>query len=360
LEDDVGKCVSRLFEFITIRDVTMSNRAWVSPMCQYSSVDGLPNDWHLMHLGQFAAGGAGLILTEASAVVPEGRISPRDAGIWNDEQVTAWRRITDFIHAQGTKVGMQLAHAGRKGSTLGNNSVPVEEGGWHTVGPSDLAFGAYAAPRALTEAEVAEVPSRFAAGARRAMAAGFDVVELHFAHGYLVHQFLSPLSNDRIDHYGGDFDGRVRLALDIAEAVRAELGDGVPVFARISATDWEGESGWDAEQAVRLAKLLGECGVDLIDVSSGGNTPYPQIPVGPGYQVRFAEQIRTETGIRTGAVGMITEPEQAERILANGQADAVLLGREFLRDPHWPLRAAHVLGAEVTWPVQYARAVPQS
>jgi 2,4-dienoyl-CoA reductase-like NADH-dependent reductase (Old Yellow Enzyme family) len=352
--------VTKLFEPITLRELTLANRVWVSPMCQYSATDGLPNDWHLMHLGQFAAGGAGLVLTEASAVVPEGRISPQDTGIWNDEQVVAWRRIVDFLHAQGTKAGMQLAHAGRKASTLapwrGSGSVPERDGGWRTVGPSELAFGDYAQPRALPGAEVAELPGHFAAGACRALEAGFDTVELHFAHGYLVHQFLSPLANDRTDQYGGDFDGRVRLALEIAEAVRAEVGDGIPVLARISATDWVDEGGWDLEQSVQLAKLLGERGIDLIDTSSGGNVAQPTIPVGPGYQVGFAERIRNDVGIATGAVGMITEPGQAEQILADGQADVVFLARALLRDPHWPLRAAHTLGADIAWVDQYVRA----
>lgn len=330
-------------------------------MCQYSSVDGLPNDWHLMHLGQFAAGGAGLVFTEASAVEPEGRITGHDAGIWNDEQVRAWRRITDFAHARNTKMGMQLSHAGRKASTLrpwdGTGSVPVESGGWEAVAPSGIAFGEYATPRALTEAEITDLPRKFTAAARRALDAGFDAVELHFAHGYLVHQFLSPLSNHRTDRYGGDLTGRIRLALEIAEAVRAEVGDGVPVFARISATDWaEHDEGWNAGESVQLAKLLGERGVDLIDVSSGGILPHPKIPVGPGYQVPFAALIRAEAGIPTGAVGMITEAEQAEKIIADGQADAVFLARALLRDPHWPLRAANTLGADVSWVDQYARA----
>jgi 2,4-dienoyl-CoA reductase-like NADH-dependent reductase (Old Yellow Enzyme family) len=351
--------VSHLFEPLSIRDLTVSNRVWVSPMCQYSSTDGLPNDWHLMHLGQFAAGGAGLVMTEASAVTPEGRISPQDAGIWNDEQATAWRRITTFIHDQGTLAGMQLAHAGRKGSTHrpweGPGTVPEAEGGWQSVGADEQPFGKYAPARQLSEAEVAQLPGQFAAAARRAVNAGFDVVELHFAHGYLVHQFYSPLSNSRTDRYGGDFEGRTRLALEIAEAVREELGEGRPIFARLSATDWE-DGGWTIEDSVRLARLLDERGIDLIDTSSGGNTPAPNIPIGPGYQVPLAERIRTEAKITTGAVGMITDPEQAEEIIASGAADAVFLARALLRDPHWPLRAANALGADVRWVDQYARA----
>jgi 2,4-dienoyl-CoA reductase-like NADH-dependent reductase (Old Yellow Enzyme family) len=353
------RLVSRLFEPITIRDLTVPNRVWVSPMCQYSSVDGMPNDWHLMHLGQFAAGRAGLVMTEVNAVVPEGRISPQDAGIWNDEQATAWRRVTDFIHAQGSATGMQIGHAGRKASTRrpweGRATVPIDEGGWRTVGPSELAFGDFDAPQQFAEAEVAQLPGQFAAAARRAVNAGFDAVELHFAHGYLVHQFYSPLSNTRTDRYGGDFDGQVRLALEITEAVRAELGESRAVFARISATDWEA-GGWTIEDSVRLSRLLEERGIDLIDTSSGGNVVDPTIPLGPGYQVPFAERIRAEAKISTGAVGMITEPEQAEKIISSGAADVVFLARALLRDPHWPLRAANELGADIKWLNQYARA----
>jgi 2,4-dienoyl-CoA reductase-like NADH-dependent reductase (Old Yellow Enzyme family) len=355
----VALAVSKLFTPVTLRDLTVRNRVWVSPMCQYSSVDGLPDDWHLTHLGQFAAGGAGLVTTEASAIVPEGRISPQDAGIWNDEQVTAWRRVTDFLHARGAAAAMQLAHAGRKASTRrpwdGTGSVPVDEGGWTSVGPGTDAFGEYAAPRALSDDEVAELPGLFAAGARRAVEAGFDTVELHFAHGYLVHQFYSPLSNTRDGRYGGDFDGRVRLALETAEAVRAALGQGRPLIVRLSASDWA-EGGWTIEDSVRLARLLSDRGVDLIDSSSGGNDPHPSIPVGPGYQVPFAARIRAEADIPTGAVGMITDPEQAERIVSGGEADVVYLARALLRDPHWALRAANTLGADVDWPQQYERA----
>ncbi|MGW4060356.1 NADH:flavin oxidoreductase/NADH oxidase [Amycolatopsis sp. NPDC004747] len=349
--------MSRLFSPITVRGLTLPNRAWVSPMCQYSATDGLPGDWHLVHLGQFAAGGAGLVLTEATAVTPEGRISPQDTGIWTGEQAEAWRRIVAFVHGQDTAIGMQLAHAGRKGSTRrpweGQGSVPPEDGGWPSVGADAQPFGPYAPARPLTTDEVAALPEAFAKAARRAVDAGFDVLELHFAHGYLVHQFLSPLSNTRTDRYGGDFDGRTRLALEIADAVRATTD--VPLFARLSATDWT-DGGWTVEDSVRLAKLLGERGIDLIDTSSGGNTPHPDIPVGPGYQVPFAERIRAESGLPTGAVGMITDPHQAEAVIAGEQADAVFLARAMLRDPHWPLRAANALGADVRWPDQYARA----
>jgi 2,4-dienoyl-CoA reductase-like NADH-dependent reductase (Old Yellow Enzyme family) len=352
--------VSRLFEDFRLRGLTVPNRAWVSPMCQYSSVDGLPDEWHLVHLGQFAVGGAGLVFTEASAVTADGRISEHDAGIWTDEQVHAWRWITDFLHARGAKTGMQLAHAGRKGSARrpweGTGTVPPGAGGWQTVGPSEIPFGDLAAPRALSTGEVAELPGHFATAARRALIAGFDTVELHFAHGYLVHQFLSPLANARTDRYGGDFDGRTRLALEIAGAVRAEVGEDVPVLARVSATDWAEDGGWDIDQTVRLAKLLSEHGIDLIDVSSGGILANPDVPAGPGYQVPFAERVRTEAGVPTGAVGMITDPAQAEEILADERADLVFLARALLRDPHWPLRAADVLGDDVPWAPQYARA----
>lgn len=351
--------MAKLLTPVTLRDLTFRNRVWVSPMCQYSSVDGLPNDWHLAHLGQFAVGGAGLVFTEASAVVPEGRISPQDAGIWNDEQVAAWRRVTDFVHAQGAAVGMQLAHAGRKASTRRpwepRGSVPLNDGGWTSVGPTTAAFDGYAAPRALTDDEVAELPAVFAAGARRALAAGFDTVELHFAHGYLVHEFYSPLSNTRTGRYGGDFAGRTRLALEIADAVRAEIGAGTPLLVRLSATDWV-DGGWSADDTVRLSRLLAEHGVDLVDVSSGGNDPSARVPVEPGYQVPFAARVRAEADVPTGAVGIITEPDQAERIVAGGEADVVFLARALLRDPHWPLRAAHELGAEIDWVNQYARA----
>ena len=350
--------MSKLFTPVTVRDLTARNRVWVSPMCQYSSTDGMPDDWHLMHLGQFAAGGAGLVMTEASAVVPEGRISPRDAGIWTDEQAAAWRRITDFVHSQGAATGAQLAHAGRKASTrppwLGRGPVAAGDGGWQPVGPTTVPFGDDNPPRALTDDEVAALPGFFAAAARRAVAAGFDAVELHFAHGYLVHQFYSPLTNTRTGRYGGDFAGRVRLALETAEAVRAALGDR-PLFVRLSATDWV-DGGWTVDDTVRLARLLAERGVDLIDCSSGGNDPRAEIPLSPGYQVPFAARVRAEADVATGAVGLITDAEQAERIIAGGEADVVFLARTLLRDPHWALRAANTLGVEGDWPNQYVRA----
>ena len=351
--------MSKLLSPFTVRGLTARNRVWVSPMCQYSATDGLPNDWHFMHLGQFAAGGAGLVMTESAAVSPVGRISPQDVGIWNDEQVAAWRRITDFVHAHGAKIGMQLGHAGRKASTRrpweGRASVPESEGGWPTVAPSALAFGDYATPSALTEAEIQAVVADFAAAAKRALAAGFDAIELHGGHGYLIHQFYSPLSNQRTDGYGGDFDGRVRFVLEVATAVRAAIGDDVPLFTRLSATDWA-DGGWTADDAVRLSRLLADHGVDLIDASSAGNTTTPQIPLGPGYQVPFAQRIRAEAKVPTGAVGLITEPQQAEQIVATGQADVVFLARAMLRDPHWPLNAARVLGGDIEWPNQYVRA----
>jgi 2,4-dienoyl-CoA reductase-like NADH-dependent reductase (Old Yellow Enzyme family) len=344
---------------VTVGDLTVRNRVWVSPMCQYSAVDGMPDDWHLVHLGQFAAGGAGLVMAEATAVAPEARISPQDTGIWNDEQKAAWRRVTDFVHGQGAAAAVQLGHAGRKGSTrqpwAGRGSVPATEGGWQSVGPTTVAFGDYSAPVALTDDEVARIPAQFAAAARRAVDAGFDTVELHAAHGYLLHQFYSPLTNTREGRYGGDFEGRVRLALEVTEAVRAELGNSRPLLVRVSATDWT-DGGWTIEDSVALARLLAERGVDLIDSSSGGNNPDARIPVGPGYQVPFAARIRAEADIATGAVGMITDAEQAERIIDGGEADVVFLARALLRDPHWALRAAHTLNADVDWPKQYQRA----
>ena len=354
--------MSELFTPITLRRTTVRNRVWVAPMCQYSAVDGVPNDWHLVHLGSFARGGAGLVLTEATAVVPEGRISPEDTGLWNDEQQRAWARIVDFVHGQGATAGIQLAHAGRKASTFspftGRGSVPEEDGGWQTVGPSEVAFPGYRAPRELTEQEIADVVAAFAASAQRALAAGFDVLEIHAAHGYLLHEFLSPLSNTREDRYGGSFENRVRLLLEVVAAIRAAVPEDTPLLVRVSATDWV-EGGWDDDQTVRLAVLLREAGVDLVDTSSGGNAP-AEIPLGPGYQVRFARRVRQEAGIASGAVGLITEAKQAEEVVADGAADVVLLARALLRDPHWPLRAAHELGVPVgegvDWPLQYLRA----
>jgi len=354
--------VSELFSPITLRDVTIRNRVWVAPMCQYSAVDGVPNDWHLVHLGSFARGGAGLVLTEATAVVLEGRISPEDAGIWSDEQQAVWSRIVDFIHGQGATAGIQLAHAGRKASTYSGftserGGVADADGGWRPVGPSPAPFpGLREDPEPLDAAGIARVVTAFGDAAERAVAAGFDVIEVHAAHGYLLHEFLSPLSNLREDGYGGSFDNRVRLVLEVVREVRARLASGVPLIVRLSATDWV-DGGWDDDQTVRLAALLREEGVDLVDTSTGGNV-LADIPVEPGYQVPFARRVRTEAGIPAGAVGLITEPKQAEEIIAEGSADVVLLGRELLRDPHWPLRAAYELGESDTdlWPAQYRRA----
>ena len=351
--------VTELFSPLTLRGTTLRNRVVVSPMCTYSAVDGLPADWHLVHLGQFALGGAALVITEAAAVSPEGRITPQDAGIWNDEQAERWARIVAFLRAHGALAGVQLAHAGRKASTYRpwdeqHGSVPDEQGGWTAVAPSAVAFGRYAVPEALDAEGIAKVVADFVAAARRAVTAGFDVVELHAAHGYLLHEFLSPLSNTRTDTYGGSFDNRVRLLLEITRAVR-DVWQG-PLLVRISATDWV-EGGWSLEESVRLAPLLADLGVDLVDVSSGGLHPDQKIAVGPGYQVPFAEAVRA-AGVATGAVGMITEPKQAADIVASGQADLILLARELLRDPHWPLRAATELGADITWPAQYERARP--
>jgi 2,4-dienoyl-CoA reductase-like NADH-dependent reductase (Old Yellow Enzyme family) len=354
--------MSHLFSPVQLRSTTIRNRVWVAPMCQYSAVDGVPNDWHLVHLGSFARGGAGLVLTEATGVSPEGRISPADTGIWNDEQVTAWSRIVAFVHGQGATAGMQLGHAGRKASTRapfdGRGTVAADEGGWATVGPSPVPFPGIAEPRELTTADIDRVVADFAAGASRALRAGFDLLEIHAAHGYLLHQFLSPLSNHRQDEYGGSFDNRVRLLLRVVEAVRDTVPADTPLLVRISATDWA-EGGWTGDESVALARLLHDAGVDLVDVSTGGNV-LADIPVGPGYQVPFAARIRKEAGIPTGAVGLITEPKQAEEIVADGQADVVLLARALLRDPHWALRAAHELGVPVgdgvEWPKQYLRA----
>jgi 2,4-dienoyl-CoA reductase-like NADH-dependent reductase (Old Yellow Enzyme family) len=350
-----------LFSPITFRGVTLSNRIAVSPMCEYSSDDGFANDWHLVHLGSRAVGGAGLVMTEATAVLPEGRITPNDLGIWKDEHIAMLARIVEFVHGQGAHVGIQLAHAGRKASKGrpwdGEPLLSPEEGGWKNIeAPSAVAFAAgYGLPHELDAAGIAAVTEAFVAATGRALKAGFDVVEIHAAHGYLLHEFLSPLSNRRTDAYGGSFENRIRLLVDTAEAVRGALPAQTPLFVRISATDWT-EGGWDVEQSVRLARVLKEHGVDLIDTSSGGNVMGAKIPTGPGYQVPFAEQIRREAGVATGAVGQITEAKQADEIIRTGKADVVLLAREMLRDPYWPLHAAEELDAEITWPKQYLRA----
>ena len=355
--------MSQLFTPIRLRDLEIRNRVWVSPMCQYSSVDGMPSAWHLVHLGSFARGGAGLVFTEASAVLPEGRISPVDAGIWNDEQAAAWAPVVEFVHGQGARAGMQLAHAGRKASSTppfeGRGPVADEDGGWQPVAPSAEGFpGLRQDPAALDATGIDEVVDAFAVAAGRALAAGFDVLELHAAHGYLMHEFYSPLSNHRDDEYGGSFAGRTRLLLEVVDAVRDAVPATTPIVTRISATDWV-EGGWSVNDSVRLAGLLKQHGVDLVDVSSGGNAT-ARIPVGPGYQVDFARRVRAEAGIATGAVGLVTEAEQAEEVIASGAADVVLLARAMLRNPHWALRAAHELGVGVgdgvEWPKQYLRA----
>jgi len=353
-----------LFDPLAIRDLKFANRVFVSPMCQYSSHDGYANDWHFVHLGSRAVGGAGMVLTEATAVLPEARISPQDLGIWADEHIEMLGRIVSFIHEQGSVAGMQLAHAGRKASTHRPWETPgaisESEGGWKkVVAPSAVAFAdTYPMPQALTTEGIQEVVSAFAAAARRACQAGFRVLEIHGAHGYLIHEFLSPLSNKRADNYGGSFENRTRLCREIVAAVRSTWPKELPLFVRISSTDWI-EGAWDVDDSVKLARQLKSMGVDLIDCSSGGNVPHAKIPVGPGYQVAFAERIRREAEIRTGAVGMITSPVQAEHIIRTEQADAVIMAREFLRDPYWPLRAARELDEPIAWPVQYLRAAPK-
>jgi 2,4-dienoyl-CoA reductase-like NADH-dependent reductase (Old Yellow Enzyme family) len=355
--------MTHLFEPLTLRGVALPNRIAVSPMCQYSSVDGSANDWHLMHLGSRAAGGAGLVLTEAVAVTPQGRISPHDLGLWSDELIEPLARIVRFISQRGSVAGIQLAHAGRKGSTSPpweNRGVTLTEaeGGWPIVAPSAVPYDdGCTMPAALTAAGLTEITAAFVQAARRALLAGFQVAEVHAAHGYLLHQFLSPLSNRRSDAYGGSFENRIRLLREVVTAVRNVWPDHLPLLVRISATDWV-EGGWDLEQSLELVRQLIPLGVDLIDCSSGGSAPHAKVPVGPGYQTQFAEQIRRETGSRTGAVGMITDPAQADHIIRSGQADLVLLARELLRDPQWPLRAARELGQLVPWPAQYVRSAP--
>lgn len=355
--------MSHLFSPFQIRDVTFRNRIAISPMCEYSADDGCANDWHLVHLGSRAVGGAGLVLTEATAVEARGRISPQDLGIWHDGHIEPLARIARFIHQQGAIAGIQLAHAGRKASTRrpweGRGAVPPEQGGWQVIGPGVEPFDAdYPQPRPLDETEIGQIVRAFADAARRALDAGFQVVELHAAHGYLLHEFYSPLCNRRADRYGGSFENRIRLTVECAEAIRAVWPERYPLFVRISCTDWV-EGGWDLEQSVVLARALKPLGVDLIDCSSGGVVSGVTVPVGPGYQVPFAARIRRDADIHTGAVGMITQPEQADAIIRQGEADMVLLAREVLRDPYWPLHAAHALGYDdMPWPSQYLRAKP--
>ncbi|MBW8878005.1 MAG: NADH:flavin oxidoreductase/NADH oxidase [Acidobacteria bacterium] len=346
---------------LTIRGVTLRNRIVMSPMCQYSAEEGLCNDWHLVHLGSRAVGGAALVMVEATAVTRDGRISPADMGIWSDAHVEPLARVARFVHSQGAVAGIQLAHAGRKASTEppwkgGGPLLTPEEGGWTVAGPSPIPFAEGGpVPVPLDEAGIDEVVAGFEAAARRALAAGFRVLEIHGAHGYLLHEFLSPFSNHRQDRYGGSLENRMRLLLRVAERLRGVMPGELPLFVRISATDWA-EGGWDVEQSVELAKRLKEIGVDLIDVSSGGTLAKVSIPVAPGYQVPFARRIRHEAGILTGAVGLITEPQQANEIIRNGDADLVFLARELLRDPYWVFRAQREMGVPAALPVQYGRA----
>ena len=351
---------NKLFSPLKLREVTFRNRIFVSPMCQYSATDGVPNDWHLVHYGSRAVGGASLIIAEATAVCPEGRISPDDLGLWNDQQLISFEKITAFISSQGSVPGIQLAHAGRKASISspwkGGKLVQPGEGGWEVVAPSTIPFSDdYGMPHALTLAEIDEVICQFIEATHRAVKAGFKVIELHMAHGYLMHQFLSPLTNHREDEYGGSLENRMKLPLRVAREVRKALPDSLPLFVRISVTDWA-EGGWDLQQSVQLCKELSTIGVDLIDCSSGGQVPNAKIPLGPGYQVPFAAAIKSQAGILTGAVGMITKAVQAEEILQNEEANVIILGREMLRDPYWPLHAAREFDVDMTWPQQYLRA----
>lgn len=352
--------MAKLFTPLTLRGVTFRNRIFVSPMCQYSSRDGMPCDWHMVHLGSRAVGGAGLVMVEATAVSSEGMISPDDSGIWSDRHAEAFLPIARFIREQGAVPGVQLAHAGRKASTdlpwRGGGPLGLQERGWLPFAPSPLPFAPdHPVPHELTLPELDEVESQFCAAAKRALAAGFQLVEIHMAHGYLLHEFLSPLSNHRGDDYGGSLENRLRFPLRVARAVRDAWPEELPLFVRISATDWV-EGGWDLGQSVILSRHLKEIGIDLIDCSSGFLTADANIPFGPGYQTPFAAAVRKEAGIATGAVGFITDPAQAEQIVATGLADAVLLARQFLRDPYWPLHAARALGVDVPWPMQYERA----
>ena len=353
--------MSKLFTPLKIRNTELKNRVVVSPMCQYSSINGMPNDWHLVHLGARAVGGAGLIFTEATAVSPDGRISPDDAGIWNDEQASAYKRITSFIKSQNSVPGIQLAHAGRKASTFspwkGVGKVEIENGGWQTLAPSSISFADnYPDPKEMNEKDIKLVVDQFIEAAKRSIDAGFEIIELHMAHGYLVHEFLSPLSNKRKDKYGGSIENRCQFAIEIASAVRKAIPDGMPLFARISSTDWV-DDGWDIEQSILLSKWLKETEIDLIDCSSGGNVAKAKIPLAPGYQIPFSQRIKQEAKILTGGVGLITTAEQAEEIILSEKADLVFLAREMLRDPYWTLHAAKKLNVDLLdWPNQYLRA----
>lgn len=352
--------MSLLLSPITIKDITLKNRITISPMCQYSATDGFGNDWHLVHLGSRAAGGSALIIQEATAVSPEGRITPADLGIWKDEHIEKLQRITSFIHQHGSFAGIQLAHAGRKASCAGpwdgGKKLNKDENGWQTVSSSAISFYPEdVVPQALDLEGIEKVISDFKAAAQRAVIAGYKVLEIHAAHGYLIHQFLSPLSNFRNDNYGGCFENRVRLLLEIVSETQKVWPENLPFFVRISATDWA-EGGWDIDEAVKLSSILKSNGVDLIDCSSGGLVPYSKIPLVPGYQLSFAERIKKETGILTGAVGLITDAKQAEEILEKEQADLILIARASLRDPYFALNAAKILGDDIDWPLQYQRA----
>ncbi len=355
--------MSTLFSSFKLRSIEFRNRIFVSPMCQYSSENGMPTEWHMVHLGSRAVGGAGLVVVEATAVSPEGRISPTDSGMWSAAHSEAFRPICAFIKSQGAVPGIQLAHAGRKASTSapwdGDRPLLQKEGGWQPVAPSPLVFGdGYPVPRALSAGDLDVVFEQFRNAAKLSVETGFEVLEIHMAHGYLLHEFLSPLSNQRDDEFGGSFVNRIRFPLKVAAALREIWPDKLPLFVRISCTDWVAE-GWDLEQSVEFCRKLKEIGVDLIDCSSGALVPYAKIPAGPGFQLPFAAEIKKSVGIATGAVGFITDPAQAEQIVATGQADAVLMARELLREPYWPLKAAKALHANFAWPKQYERARPQ-
>lgn len=354
--------MTKLFSPITLRELEIRNRIFLAPMCQYAieAQDGVVGDYHLVHLGARAMGGFGLVIAEATAVVPEGRISPWCPGIWNDEQAQAWSRVNAFMHGFGAKTAIQLAHAGRKGSTYReaagkHGTVPISEGGWQTVSPGSEAFEGYDAPRELTEAEIAELPHAFAAAAKRSISAGFDAVEIHAAHGYLVHQFLSPITNKRTDSYGGSLEGRAKLLVDIVKTVRAEIGEKPPILVRLSATDYR-EDGWTPAENAQVSAWVESAGADLLDISTGGLITGVRIPSGPGYQVPFAETVAEAVSAPVSAVGQITESTQAEKILQDTKVEVIMIGRAGLRDPYWPLRAAHELGVEIDyWPINYQR-----
>jgi 2,4-dienoyl-CoA reductase-like NADH-dependent reductase (Old Yellow Enzyme family) len=363
MAEGLGESMAQIFDALAIRGITLANRVVVSPMCEYSSEDGFANDWHLVHLGSRAVGGAGLVFTEATAVTAEGRISPEDLGIWKDAHIEFLSRIVRFLKSQGTVPGMQLAHAGRKGSTYrpwsGYGAIPLKDGGWIPAAPSDVAYSDdYPKPQALTIEGIRGIVEAFRQAARRALEAGFRVLEIHAAHGYLLHEFFSPLSNFRTDEYGGSFENRTRIAREIIAAIRGVMPENLPLFIRISATDWK-KGGWDVDQAVELAKQLAPLGVDLVDCSSAGLVQDQEIVAGPGFQVPFAARIRRDAGVKTSAVGLIETKEQVAEILAKGKADLVFMAREHLRDPYWLLRAARELKQPVSWPVQYLRAAPE-